>query len=95
MSVELERLFGPEVLAALDERQRKIVREELSARFKDRPAVEDELTVKQVAEMKGIKPKTVYEWKDKGLLPFHKTPTGRVRFYRRDVESLNASTGRV
>jgi hypothetical protein len=89
MNVELEKIFSPEVLSALDERVRKLVREELSARMPARLAVEEELTARQVAKMKGVKPKTVYEWKDKGLLKSHTTPTGRIRFYQRDVEGVD------
>jgi hypothetical protein len=63
------------VLDTFDERVRRIVREELSSRMPARPAVEEEMTVKEVAAIKGVRPKTVYEWKAKGCL----NPTRRRR----------------
>ena len=88
MDVDLSKIFSPEVAAAIIETARRAAREEVDSRLPARPSGEEELTVKQVAELKGVKPKTVYEWKDRELLPFHTTPTGRVRFYRADVEAL-------
>jgi len=64
VTAELEKVFSPEVLAALDERMRRMAREEVGARVPSRPAGEEELTVAQVAEIKNVRPKTVYEWKD-------------------------------
>ncbi|OGI04987.1 MAG: hypothetical protein A2104_00100 [Candidatus Melainabacteria bacterium GWF2_32_7] len=45
------------------------------------------MNVKQVAEMLNISEKTVYEWKDKKLIPFLKM-NGAVRFKRYDIEKF-------
>lgn len=73
---------------------RQLIREELNAirAEEPRPAEkedsDEELTVKQVARMKGVKPRTVYDWVREKRIPFHKTPGGRLRFYRRHVERV-------
>lgn len=54
----------------------------------DRP-----LTSGQVAELFGVVPETVAVWADEGKLPHFKTPGGRRRFRRSDVEALIASVG--
>jgi excisionase family DNA binding protein len=51
------------------------------------PLDNEELTVEQVARIKKVKTGTVYVWVREGLIKVHRTPAGRLRFYRRDVES--------
>ena len=64
MSAKLEAIFGPDLLAALDERVRAIVREAGDERLTVRQDAgkkdgDEELTVREVAEMKGVRPRTV------------------------------------
>jgi hypothetical protein len=49
MTIDLEQLFTPDVLAALDERVRQIVRE-----MRDAPAGDEWLTVKQAAGLTNL-----------------------------------------
>lgn len=44
------------------------------------------LTTNEVARIFRVARSTVVNWADKGLLPSTRTPSGRLRFYRRDVE---------
>jgi len=46
------------------------------------------LTQSEVAEMFRVSAVTVGKWADDGLLPHFKTPGGRRRFRREDVESF-------
>lgn len=48
---------------------------------------DEELTVKQVAAIKKVEPRTVREWVKAGRIPFHRTPSGQLRFYRRHVDA--------
>jgi excisionase family DNA binding protein len=89
--LKLETMFGPDVVAALEERMREIAREAQTPESRPRP--DDELTVRDVARMKSVEPRTVYDWvkrhkEGEGGLKFHHTPGGQLRFYRRDVEAL-------
>lgn len=59
---------------------RQLIREELRAMQAEgsKPAEgkdgDEELSIKQVAEMKGVRPRTVYDWVREGRIPFHRTP---------------------
>ena len=44
------------------------------------------LTVKQVAEIFAVTPRSIYRWKESGVLPFIKVG-GRVRFSTNDLEA--------
>jgi excisionase family DNA binding protein len=70
---------------------RLLIRQELISIERERaqPEPEDrkELTVEQVAEIKNVKPRTVYDWVREGKVKCHRTAGGRLRFFRRDVES--------
>lgn len=70
---------------------RLLIRQEIvsheQARAEPEPTGNEELTVEQVAQVKRVKPGTVYGWVREGLIKYHRTPSGRLRFYRRDVES--------
>lgn len=47
------------------------------------------LTARQVAEIFGVNPNTVYQWKRRGLLPFVTMPDSSiVRFPKADVDDL-------
>lgn len=89
MSTELTKLFSPEVVAALEDRMREIARESQVPERKSRP--DDELTVREVAEICRVKPRTVYDWVERnkrgedGGLKHHHSPGGQLRFYRKDV----------
>lgn len=48
---------------------------------------DEELTVRQVAAMKGVEPRTVRDWVKQKRLPHHRTPAGQIRIYRRHVEA--------
>lgn len=46
------------------------------------------LTVREVAAIFGVDPKTVRRWKDAGKLAPHRTPGGHLRFSEREVKAL-------
>ena len=85
MTTEFERLFN-EFMAALDERVRRIARE--SQTPPREAGADDILTVRDVARIKGVKPRTVYDWVREERIPYHRTPGGHIRFYRRHVERV-------
>jgi excisionase family DNA binding protein len=73
---------------------RQLIREELRAmQSEESKTVEEkggdeELTVREVAKLKGVKPRTVYGWVAEKRILFHRTPGGQLRFYRRHVEGV-------
>lgn len=79
---------------------RQLIREELRAMQNEdsKPAEkkdgDEELTVKQVADLKGVKPRTVYDWVAQKRIQFHYTPGGRLRFYRRHAERVLSESPR-
>jgi excisionase family DNA binding protein len=79
---------------------RQLIREELRAMQADvsEPAEkkdgDEELTVKELAAMKGVQPRTVYDWVKEKRIPFHYTPGGRLRFYRRHAERVLSESPR-
>jgi excisionase family DNA binding protein len=87
MTMTDQSLINTEVL-------RRLIREELSAMQADasKPVEEkdgdEELTVKELAAMKGVRPRTVYDWVREKRIQFHYTPGGRLRFYRRHAERV-------
>lgn len=52
------------------------------------------LTVREVAAIFGVDPRTVQKWADQGKLPEVRTPGGFRRYHRADVEAL-LSAGKV
>ncbi|MEU6035910.1 helix-turn-helix domain-containing protein [Actinomadura sp. NPDC047616] len=46
------------------------------------------LTAGEVAAIFRVARSTVSNWVARGLLPYTRTPSGRLRFYREDVERL-------
>lgn len=92
MSAE-QSLINTEVL-------RQLIREELramQAEESEPPEKKDgdeELTVKDLAAMNGVKPRTVYDWVREKRIPFHYTPGGRLRFYRRHAERVLSESPR-
>jgi excisionase family DNA binding protein len=81
---------------------RQLIREELRAMQVEEPEPEpaekkdgdEELTVKELATMKGVRPRTVYDWVREKRIPFHRTPGGRLRFYRRHAERVLSESPR-
>ena len=79
---------------------RQLIREELRAmqveelRPVDEKEGDEELTVKELATMKGVRPRTVYDWVREKRIPFHRTPGGRLRFYRRHAERVLSESPR-
>jgi excisionase family DNA binding protein len=79
---------------------RQLIREELRAVLSkesepaETKAGDEELTVAQLAEMKGVQPRTVYDWVKEKRIPFHYTPGGRLRFYRRHAERVLSESPR-
>ncbi len=79
---------------------RQLIREELRSMQAEGPESaekkdgDEELTVKELAEMKGVKPRTVYDWVRERRIPFHRTPGGRLRFYRRHAERVLSESPR-
>lgn len=51
------------------------------------PKLDEELTVKQVAAIKKVEPRTVREWAKRKRIISHRTPAGQLRFYRRHVDA--------
>lgn len=45
------------------------------------------LTVREVADILAVNPKTIYQWASEGFLPSHKT-RGAVRFHPEDVQTF-------
>lgn len=72
---------------------RLLIRQEIHIIESERNAspepVNEELTVEEVARIKKVKPRTIYDWikAEPPKIKFHRTPSGRLRFYRRDVEA--------
>jgi excisionase family DNA binding protein len=68
---------------------RELIREEIAAaRLSAPPADESDLTVKDVAKQRGVTERTVYEWVSRGIIRHKRTPSGRLRFSRADVDKL-------
>lgn len=51
---------------------------------------DERLTVNEVAESAAVHPVTVRKWLCKGILPFTKTKTGRVRIKAEDLRAFLA-----
>lgn len=76
MSVELEKLFGPDVLAALDERMRRISRESQPSS----PPDEDRgLSAAEAAVLLGVKKWRVYEMVRRKALCSYRPSPGTLR----------------
>ncbi|MER5622538.1 helix-turn-helix domain-containing protein [Streptosporangium sp. NPDC002544] len=55
----------------------------------DRPALAERLMKpEEVADLVGVKPKTVTDWARAGRIPFTRTPGRQYRFRGADVEAL-------
>lgn len=92
MSAE-QSLLNTEVLRQLIREELRSIQAEESKPVEEKDG-DEELTVKQVAKMKGVQPRTVYDWVDKKRIPFHRTPGGRLRFYRRHAERVLSESPR-
>lgn len=68
MSAELERLFGPDLLAALDERMRQIV----EASIPPPPVAEDLISLKTASRRFDIPVDTLKKWVRSGRLRKYK-----------------------
>lgn len=79
---------------------RELIREELRAMRAEEPGPveekggDEELTVRELATLKGVRPRTVYDWVRERRIPFHRTPGGRLRFYRRHAERVLSESPR-
>ena len=72
MSADLEKMFTPDVLAALDERMRRIVRE---ARVTAAAGEDRGITAQEAADILGVKKWRVYEMIRRRALPaYHPSP---------------------
>jgi excisionase family DNA binding protein len=68
---------------------RELIREEIAAaRLSAPPVDEGDLTVRDVAKLRGVTSRTVYEWVSRRLIRYKRTPSGRLRFARADVDKL-------
>ena len=57
--------------------------------------LEQLLTEAQVAEWLQVTPRTVERWRERGQVAFTRTPSGRIRFRRADIEAaLHATPAR-
>jgi excisionase family DNA binding protein len=57
---------------------------------RDEDDLPDLLTTMDVARIFRVARSTVSGWAGRGLLPYTRTPSGRIRFYRDDVNRLLA-----
>lgn len=76
MSVELEKLFGPDVLTALDERMRRIARE---SRPSSPPDEDRGLSAAEAAVLLGVKKWRVYEMVKRKALRAYRPSPGTLR----------------
>jgi excisionase family DNA binding protein len=70
---------------------RRIVREQMAERDMRRATAADDerlLKVKDVARIKGVSTRTVYDWVAKKLIRHEHTPGGQLRFRREDVDKF-------
>lgn len=68
---------------------REIVREEVASYMAYvQPPLEEELTLAEVAKLKKVSKRTVYDWVEKNIVTFKRTPGGQLRFTRKDVENM-------
>jgi|ERR1041384_255404 excisionase family DNA binding protein len=70
---------------------RRIVAEAIAERDMSRVATADDdrlLKVKDVARIKGVSTRTVYDWVGKKLIRHEHTPGGQLRFRRADVDKF-------
>jgi hypothetical protein len=91
MSAKLEELFSPEVLAALDERARRVAEQVLAER---RPSAPEQkfLTVKEAAEISSHPEGTIRQWLARGTLRnYGRRRAPRVRLC--DILDLEAPRG--
>jgi len=47
------------------------------------------IPAKEIAERFYVSQKTVYRWADRGIIPSHKTLSGRRIFLREDIDNLS------
>jgi excisionase family DNA binding protein len=52
------------------------------------PELPELLTAAEVAKIFKVARSTVANWAAQGLLPYTRTPSGRLRFHRADIEDL-------
>lgn len=76
MSVELEKLFGPDVLTVLDERMRRIARE---SRPSSAPDEDRGLSTEETAVLLGVKKWRVYEMVRRKTLRAYRPSPGTLR----------------
>jgi excisionase family DNA binding protein len=88
-----QNLINTEVLRQLIREELRSMQSEESKSVEEKDA-DEELTVKDVARLKGVKPRTVYDWVKEKRIPFHYTPGGRLRFYRRHAERVLSESPR-
>ena len=50
------------------------------------------LKTSEVARLLGVSRSTVLSWAYRGLLTYARTPSGQLRFYRQQVETMRAAT---
>jgi excisionase family DNA binding protein len=55
------------------------------------PDRDEELTVKDVARIKKVAPRTVYDWVATDRIKFHHTPGGQLRFYRKHLDVIQSA----
>lgn len=88
MSAELEKIFGPDLLAALDERVRAIVKEAGAA-----PADDQGVTAEEAARLLGVSKWRVYEMVRRGALPSYRPSPKTLRIPLSAVKNCIAEAG--
>ena len=94
MSTHLSPPEAAELLALFERIAERVYERKEAERRASQPTPlpDEELTVRQVAELKGVKPRTVYDWVSQKRVPFHHTPGGQLRFYRRHLDVITSAS---
>lgn len=80
MSTEIE----PEIIQ-IAQLLASVIEKRLNARDRQTPR-DEELTVREVAKLKNVSERTVYEWVNNNKIPSHKTPGGGIRIFRSEID---------
>lgn len=86
-SIDDHRRVGiePEVLQ-IAELLTSLIDKRLRVRAEERPTVDDELTVKEAAKLKGVDTRTVYSWISSKKVVVKRTPGGGIRILRSEID---------
>jgi excisionase family DNA binding protein len=66
----------------------EMIRRAIEQAMSHAPADDSELTVKQVAKLKNVSPRTVYGWISKGIITPRRTPGGGLRIPLKQIKGF-------